>query len=872
MIEETDMTKLNVIYSNHLDLTWRRPRYTAGVKGEYRIAPYAEVQERQMDAAMDFMRRGGCYDIEQTTSIREYIERNPDSAEEIASLIADGRLRLLGGGESVIDYNLPDGESILRNHVYSRLYMKRTFGCAPTLAMCPDTFGLSAGLPTLFRALGYRGMLSYHRVFQGAKPVWRGISGDRILLESIGVPNAVGIVSFNKCRVCGICGGAGCPACEGAGFVAERAPAHADHMESMISNIREQAKAGDVTFTIYGEECTPPAGVMDGLKKIAEACSLELRFMSAETLAHELYENALASVDEMGEDLIDERCEGNPTAAGCYTSRIRLKQENRRCEAALRAAERLSTLAAALKGEVYPKAAFERLWRKVAFMQFHDALPASHSDDAYGELMEVGRQIRASAAREIVRAGGKLTESIGVKEKDSFILLNPLEFDVKGARLTGVVHIDDDVCGGSVIAPDGSRHEVVSITHSVSPESSAATVEFFGDLPAFGYGVFRFLPTEEVEQPRLMKHGFVMENDALRVEFGKFSVLSILDKKKGVVVAGEGSFSPILSDDAGHPWGRNGDAYYHDRADRADFVENMMPPEKLVREVSYCRRGDLQIAVLHVEYTRTEKQIQNLTWNCELILPDGDDELKMRVRTSFDARDIKLSLGLHLPKAPKGGKLDYEVPLGRIARGAALDLNSQVGNSDEWPALRYVSADLGEQNVTLCNSGTPAHKLSGFGCNEMECALLRTPTQQGCGYGFEGAIDRGEHVFDFTFAAGDDELSAYRRGMTLNSSFPVVTPSVSSGTDSSVADCAREGSFIKLPNDLPLMALKGAEDGEGFVCRYLGLSEERTLHFEGEVAPLSVLEEEDGIPTREVCVKPFGIRTLHVSGDRLKKQ
>ncbi|MBO5273395.1 MAG: hypothetical protein J6I45_02145 [Clostridia bacterium] len=37
-----------------------------------------------------------------------------------------------------------------------------------------------------------------------------------------------------------------------------------------------------------------------------------------------------------------------------------------------------------------------------------------------------------------------------------------------------------------------------------------------------------------------------------------------------------------------------------------------------------------------------------------------------------------------------------------------------------------------------------------------------------------------------------------------------------------------------------------AEDGDGFICRYLGISEAAPLEFEGEAALCSVLEEKTG--------------------------
>ena len=111
------MAYVNVLFKNHTDLTWRRPRYTAGNSAVGKIAPYCELQELQIDRALDYIRAGGVYDMEQTISLREYMERNPHLVPEITDMVKTGRLRLQGGGESVIDYNLPDGEAVIRNHL-----------------------------------------------------------------------------------------------------------------------------------------------------------------------------------------------------------------------------------------------------------------------------------------------------------------------------------------------------------------------------------------------------------------------------------------------------------------------------------------------------------------------------------------------------------------------------------------------------------------------------------------------------------------------------------------------------------------------------------------------------------------------------------
>lgn len=862
------MAYFNVLYMNHMDLTWRRPRYQAANVDRYQVVPYAEIQERLIDAGLDFAREGGCYCIEQTISLREYIERNPDLEEEITRLIRDGRLFMLGGGESVIDYNMPDGECLVRNHLYSRLWLKHKFGVEPELACCPDTFGLSANLPTLFRELGYRGISQYHRVFQGAKPVWQGISGDRILLETskMSPRPTFGAGSVLKSRVCGICGGKGDTCCNGCGFVPVYAPQNENQLDDMLDAIVQHGRSGDVNIIINGEESMPPEGVCAKLRILAEKAGMEIRFIGLETLIGENYGDLLQNVDILPEDMIDTRPEGNPVGAGCYTTRIKLKQENRRCEAALRAAETLA-VAASLDGDSYLAKTIERLWRMLAFMQFHDALPATHSDDAYAELMETARQIRASVNRIINRAGNRLISNITVAEGEGipFFVLNPLEFDAKEAVLSAAVTVDEYTRSGMVISPDGSRHALLSFERSSNPESNVARITFIGSLPAFGYGIFRFVPSEDdLPQPAPCRGGFVMENEFLCVELDSRAVKSVIDKRTGRMIATDGTFAPVLSDDAGHPWGRTNIKQYRERADKPDYWENMMPPRVYSHEVRYSRRGELQIATIHITYARDEKQIELLDWTAELILVDGSDTLRVKIKTSFDARDIKLSTAVVLPEPPRDGILDYEIPLGRIARGRAENFDYQLGYSDEWPALRYVSADIGGQTVTLCNSGTPGHSIDR---NTILVSLIRTPTQLCCGYGFKGAIDRSLHTFEVTLSAGLTPLEEYRRGMVLNTHYPAFTGNTAkmNKTDSKVLS----GSFMQLPNDTPLLALKVAEDGNGYICRYLGGRETVQLHFDEAVEICSILEDGTGEKVSEVEVKPFAIKTLRLGRDNL---
>ena len=238
----------------------------------------------------------------------------------------------------------------------------------------------------------------------------------------------------------------------------------------------------------------------------------------------------------------------------------------------------------------------------------------------------------------------------------------------------------------------------------------------------------------------------------------------------------------------------------------------------------------------------------------------------MKIQTAFDARDIKLSTAVVLPEVPRDGMIDYEIPLGRIARGKTDVYDGQLGYSDEWPALRYVSAKLGGQTVTLCNSGTPGHSIDG---NIIRVSLIRTPTQMCCGYGLNGAIDRSLHTFDFILSAELTPLEEYRLGMVLNSHFPAFTVDLGKMKKPDSANEIRSGNFMRLPNDTPLLALKGAEDGNGYLCRYLGGEKTVNIHFNGDVDICSLLEESTGEKIREIEIKPYAIMTLRLRKENL---
>ena len=422
------------------------------------IHPYSDIEEAQISQHLDFADKYGWkYGIEQSISVKRFLERNPDEYERFKRLVEEGKIELLGGGEAVIDYNMPCGESIYRNHYYSIKYYEKKFGVRPKYADCPDTFGLSAQLPQIFRQFGYDAITQFSRVFGGHKPFWRGLDGSVISLNSCEDVRDVGYFDCYKYTPCKACHGDGCELCRGTGIDFSYNFAYHEGMEkregiqyyvcppsTTKEFIKSFAASDDEVRLMYvcSEETLHMADYPALLARECAANGVELCYMSASELIDYLNGENLAALrgGALPEELIDARVEGNPMACGCYTSRINIKQKNRMLEQLLLTAEKLAALG--LPAENYPHRKFERLWNIMAFMQFHDCITASHTDASYAELMQCCRDVYAGASQigdEAVKAlGGMVT----VGERRGwipFIVFNPTSKEWIGLPLTAVV-------------------------------------------------------------------------------------------------------------------------------------------------------------------------------------------------------------------------------------------------------------------------------------------------------------------------------------------------------------------------------------------------------------------------------------------------
>lgn len=109
----------------------------------------------------------------------------PERIAEFKKRVAEGKITMACGGYVNPDFNLPSGESLIRQLAFCKRTWQEEFGVNPEIVWIQDSFGQPASLPQIFSKLG----LKFHTAKRGAKKdlpaifLWEGIDGSRVFFD-----------------------------------------------------------------------------------------------------------------------------------------------------------------------------------------------------------------------------------------------------------------------------------------------------------------------------------------------------------------------------------------------------------------------------------------------------------------------------------------------------------------------------------------------------------------------------------------------------------------------------------------------------------------------------------------------------------------
>src|SRR5690606_2313498 len=169
----------------HIDLAWLWRQEHAREKAQRTFATVLHLMDQYPEYRF----------MHSSPQLYRWLERDhPELFERVSQRIAGGQWEITGGMWVEADTNLPSGESLIRQIVHGKRYMRERFGVDSKVLWLPDVFGYSAALPQLLAKSGLPYFVTTkvswnqfnrmpHDTFR-----WRGIDGTEVLAHFITTP------------------------------------------------------------------------------------------------------------------------------------------------------------------------------------------------------------------------------------------------------------------------------------------------------------------------------------------------------------------------------------------------------------------------------------------------------------------------------------------------------------------------------------------------------------------------------------------------------------------------------------------------------------------------------------------------------------
>jgi alpha-mannosidase len=448
---------LHLIGYSHIDAAW--------------LWPWTDGADSVLDTFRSALSRmdetpGFCYSHSSSAHYRWVERADPALFAKIKERIREGRWEVVGGWPVEPDCNIPSTESFVRHCLYGKGYCRGALGVDVKIAMNPDSFGHSAGLPTILKSAGY-GYYAFMRPQEHEMPLphlfwWEGPDGSRILTLRIWKDY--------------------------------------DPWNQVEKLIRE---APDQLFTPGLNHAAMFIGVGDHGGAVTRAQIREVLELQKDPNLPELRWSTLAAYfDAVEKSPAFERVpvvknELQHHARGCYSAYGEGKYLNRRAERMLGEAEAISVAASLAVGHAYPQKEFAESWWKVAFNQFHDLMAgtALYSDyvewrDGEGYACETAQ----ASTTEALEAIAMQVDTSNVKENALF-LFNPLPWPRK-ALAEVIVSGEWKHAGPMYLAAKEGQRIAAQWRPSPSMTNFFPRLSALVDLPACGYKVFELMHGE----------------------------------------------------------------------------------------------------------------------------------------------------------------------------------------------------------------------------------------------------------------------------------------------------------------------------------------------------------------------------------------
>lgn len=603
------------------------------------------------------------YNVEQVVLLREYWKKHPEDRIRMKRFATAGRLYCAPGMFTMPDSNTPSGENFIRNALLGRKWLLRNLGITPNCCWMADIFGHNPQTPQLAKTCGFKSYMfergkagSWNTVFN-----WKGIDGTMIA-ANWEVDTYYGVIL-------------------GMAWEGSRPQEWIDKRikEQVLEPHRAGSPSKDVLITPLGGDFLKPEEkhwrfVHEWNRRNKD---YTLKFSSPEKYFDELKKS--------GVRLPVEENDLNPLFEGCFSSRIRIKQYNRRLEEMAASIEALESMIGV------SHRSSEALWETVVFNAFHDIIcgtlvrkAAEEALAKYQRAEKRGRNIIATLIASLVESGTEVENSAkkGANSTPKHLLFNSLPYP---------------------------RKEIVKI-----PNGEKTPIFKEVELPAMGFSIVDHSTSGKIKMKKGVKIGSgggSMENERVKAVFSpNGTIVSLYDKEfdQELAVADSGMNNPLRASDIGDLWTINGTI--NSSLLRTAPFHNPRPVSgtNITREGRLdgkCADADCydwpEVEIIHDDPLQAtiEFAYPALSLKTRVALRKGEKTL--RIKTYFTPSESKYRLLAAFPTSIKNGKIRHSVPCGHIERPEGeYGVQGWIDYADKEKGLLLLNKGLPGNNVT----------------------------------------------------------------------------------------------------------------------------------------------------------------------------
>ncbi len=747
----------------------------------------------------------------------QYVKEDcPELYEEIKKYVKEGRWEVEGAMWLESDCNLTSGESLIRQILHGKRFMKEEFGVDSKVLWLPDVFGYSAALPQILKKTGVENFVtskihwSDTNHFPYDTFIWKGIDGSEIFTQYITASTPwAKLGDQNKYS----------------SYNAQILPISMAkgweiYQQKDINNeILVSFGFGDGGGGVNREMLEMSRRLTRGIPGIPKT-----RITNAKDTLTRIKNNVKGKkVPKWFGELYLE------FHRGTYTSMAKNKRYNRKSEFLLQSTEAVSLADKLLTGGAYDKQELYDSWTTVLLNQFHDIIPGSSIKSVYEDSEA---QYEALIRENSVRFHKALEHLAARTSQKGIFVYNPTGTTQSGmAECNGEKYYVENVpAWGWKVVPEVTVKSEWTGEEKLCQKQSADAVK------------------KKVAPVACATH---MENEFFSLELDeKGTFTSIYDKRAERQVLTKGQRGNVLQVFDDHP-------FSYDNWELSRYYDEKQWEIDEVRDIRVVEQNDLSASI------KITKQFLNSV--IEQTITIYRDIPRIDFDTKADWHERHVFVKAAFPVDVLSDKASYEIQYGAVERPAHRNTS---WDEAKFEVCAHKWADFSEAGygVALLNDCKYGHDIHD---GVMRLSLIK------CGTYPNPEADQGEHHFKYALLP---HMGDWREAGVAKEAYAFNCPLIAVRTEGK-GTLAAEYSLAGAEQDnIFITVVKEACDSEDMILRAYEAHGSRTrakLHFGIDIAEayeVDMLEqteyerlvaaENEGCFTVEF--KPYEIKTFRL--------